>query len=438
MQALFGHGKLVNISRVPYKVPGSVGTRLVPLQHTRQLSGVFPDMGSGDLKNEESFLDRIYRKFIFTRFFQNGWGRYEDMKKILELRRSLGTREEMLGHLSRLQTKVEIERMEDFSSQGKSWKIFDGKFVTPAVHLLPDMVPMEAQTARFQMVLPADEQVKDYRRKIINGPQPVVIHYAGTGDHFFWRRRNLLAKPLLKRSNIGSIILENPFYGTRKPPQQTRSALLHVTDLFIMGCSLICETNVLLNWCEQQGFGPLGVTGISMGGIMACLGASMWDKPLAIIPCLAPTTASCVFTRGVLSEACDWDVLTKQVKSGEHIMNPLEEILHSEINTRKEHYHMSDTDPRKTAIVRMRQLMDEATGLFNYSRPVHTDATIVVCAKHDAYVPLSNSSRLEKIWPGSEIRYVNGGHISSFLTKHDFFVQAIIDSFLRVEKLQWE
>lgn len=37
---------------------------------------------------------------------------------------------------------------------------------------------------------------------------------------FFWRRRNFIAKPLLKEANIGSIILENPFYGLRKPDDQ--------------------------------------------------------------------------------------------------------------------------------------------------------------------------------------------------------------------------
>lgn len=26
------------------------------------------------------------------------------------------------------------------------------------------------------------------------------------------------------------------------------------------------ESIVLLNWCERQGFGPLGLTGLSMGG----------------------------------------------------------------------------------------------------------------------------------------------------------------------------
>lgn len=33
-----------------------------------------------------------------------------------------------------------------------------------------------------------------------------------------------------------------------------------------MGGCLILEGLVLLTWLEQNGFGPLGVTGLSMGG----------------------------------------------------------------------------------------------------------------------------------------------------------------------------
>lgn len=69
----------------------------------------------------------------------------------------------------------------------------------------------------------------------------MCIHLAGTGDHviikfitlmilgiidinfyfqYYWKRRNLVAKPLMKEGNIGAIILENPFYGVRKPALQ--------------------------------------------------------------------------------------------------------------------------------------------------------------------------------------------------------------------------
>ena len=45
-----------------------------------------------------------------------------------------------------------------------------------------------------------------------------------------------------------------------------RSSLHNVSDIFIMGGCLIMESIVILNWCEQQGFAPLGLTGLSMGG----------------------------------------------------------------------------------------------------------------------------------------------------------------------------
>ena len=41
---------------------------------------------------------------------------------------------------------------------------------------------------------------------------------------------------------------------------------MHVSDLFVMGLALILESMVLLHWMEEQGLGPVGLTGFSMGG----------------------------------------------------------------------------------------------------------------------------------------------------------------------------
>nr|XP_053639035.1 protein ABHD18-like [Cherax quadricarinatus] len=73
-------------------------------------------------------------------------------------------------------------------------------------------------------------------------------------------------KPLLDESGIASAILENPFYGCRKPKDQLRSSLHNVSDLFVMGGCLILESLAIFHWLERMGFGPLGITGISMGG----------------------------------------------------------------------------------------------------------------------------------------------------------------------------
>ena len=67
--------------------------------------------------------------------------------------------------------------------------------------------------------------------------------------------------------------------------------------MFVLGAGLVTEGLVLMNWCEKLGFGPFVLTGLSMGGHMACLASTVWPKALAVVPCLNWTTASTVFTR---------------------------------------------------------------------------------------------------------------------------------------------
>lgn len=138
--------------------------------------------------------------------------------------------------------------------------MIEGKFLSPLELFLPGLVPEVAQDAHFQMMLPLEWREENYK--------PVCLHLAGTGDHYFWRRRNLIVKPLMKESNLGAIILENPFYGLRKPKDQRASSLHNVSDILVMGGCLMLESLVLFNWCERNGLGPLGITGLSMGGHM--------------------------------------------------------------------------------------------------------------------------------------------------------------------------
>ncbi|XP_055378443.1 protein ABHD18 isoform X2 [Condylostylus longicornis] len=180
-------------------------------------------------------------------------------------------------------------------------------------------MPKELHEAHFQVILPNKWKSKH---------KPMCLHLAGTGDHYFWRRRNLIAKPLLREANIGAILLENPFYGIRKPEGQIRSNLHNVSDIFVMGGCLILESLVLLHWCEKNSFGPLGVTGLSMGGHMASLAATNWPKPLVLVPCLSWSTASSVFTQGVMSQSINWDKLETQYYSDGNYKERLSKMVH--------------------------------------------------------------------------------------------------------------
>ncbi|KAI4534213.1 hypothetical protein MG293_015073 [Ovis ammon polii] len=85
-----------------------------------------------------------------------------------------------------------------------------------------------------------------------------------------------------------------------------------MSDLFVMGGALVLESAALLHWLQREAYGPLGMTGISMGGHRASLAVSNWPKPMPLIPCLSWSTASGVFNTGMLSKSINWRELEKQ------------------------------------------------------------------------------------------------------------------------------
>ncbi|XP_045770295.1 protein ABHD18 isoform X1 [Maniola jurtina] len=249
-----------------------------------------------------SKLDAVYRSILLTKFFTKGWGKPENLRRLFEFKKIVSNRDKCFKLVER-DYPVTITKEQNLAD----CKLIEGYFLSPLEKYLPGIVPEIAQKAHFQVLLPIHWPDP--------GCKPVCLHLAGTGDHFFWRRRNLMVKPLLKEASIGGIILENPFYGVRKPTDQIRSSLQNVSDIFVMGGCLILESLVLFHWCERNGLGPLGVTGLSMGGHMASLAATNWPKPLVLVPCLSWSTASAVFLQGVMSQSINWDLLEDQYLS---------------------------------------------------------------------------------------------------------------------------
>ncbi|XP_078117180.1 protein ABHD18 isoform X5 [Sander vitreus] len=417
-----------------------------------------------------SRLDVFYRRLLLTKLFIGGWGKPEDLKRIFEFRKIIGDREKCRSLVPK-DYPVYINKTEDHAD----CKIHDGFFISPLEHLVPGILPPEAVKARFQFIVPKRWQ-KD---------RPVCIHLAGTGDHYFWRRRTLMARPMVKEAGMASLLLENPYYGYRKPKDQLRSSLKNVSDLFVMGGALILESTVLLRWLEREGYWPLGMTGISMGGYMASLAVTNWPKPIPLIPCLSWSTASSVFTTADSFKM--GPEFAKNVDSSEHLLvlsgddratvglnskaggeaeagrglfiggglkggSARVDQLLSSVNSSG----MSlDTLPRsllvnntllgkkmdfakcyrpslhRESISFMKGVMDECTHMANFSVPVDTSLIIVVQAKEDAYIPRTGVLSLQEIWPGCEVRYLNGGHISAYLFKQNVFRQAIYDTFDR-------
>ena len=298
-------------------------------------------------------------------FFRKGWGDPE----ILGL--------SLIQHALPVPQAFECIRVEEHPDHHLKEYQFDSPHTDRGL-------PTESLNARCLMVLPPDWD-KSTR---------LCIHLAATGDEGFDGRYRLIALPLLAQG-IASVILENPFYGCRRPAYQQGTYIETVSQLWLMGMTAVAEARAILTWLKTEGFSRLGVSGISMGGQISSHVAALHPDPLAVCACIAPHCASTVFLEGVLSHYTDWKALADTEKEARRLL--------------KEQLDRSD--------------------LRLFPRPPRTDCCIWVAASWDAYVSAESCRLTQQIWPASTIRWVRSGHVSSVLWRRKAFIKGIVDSF---------
>nr|DAD29898.1 TPA_asm: hypothetical protein HUJ06_031366 [Nelumbo nucifera] len=277
---------------------------------------------------------------------------------------------------------------------------WEGVFRTPCDEQLIDALPPESHNARVAFLTP--KSVPPQR-------MACVVHLAGTGDHTFERRLRL-GTPLLKE-NIATMVLESPFYGQRRPMLQRGAKLLCVSDLLLLGRVTIEEARSLLYWLEYEaGFGKTGVCGLSMGGVHAAMVGSLHPTPVATLPFLSPHSAVVAFCEGILKHATAWEALREDGAAQKAALT-LEEVRE-----------------------RMRSVLS-LTDVTRFPIPKNPQAVIFVAATDDGYIPKHSVLELQRAWPGSEVRWVTGGHVSSFILHNDEFRRAIMDG---LNRLAWK
>lgn len=78
--------------------------------------------------------------------------------------------------------------------------------------------------------------------------------------------------------------------------------------------------------------------------------------------------------------------------------------------------HQEMTDPINREVVEfMHLLMEDCTHLVNYDTPYDTNMISVLTASDDAYVLRDGVNGFKEIWPGSQVEYLDRGHVSAFL-----------------------
>ncbi|MQM16615.1 hypothetical protein Taro_049572 [Colocasia esculenta] len=341
-------------------------------------------------------LDHVYGAFVHrtrltTPFFSKGWG---------------GSKLDLLENMIKQLFPEVIGQGMPPSLIQPLWRtvwetktacLREGVFQTPCNEQLMSALPPESHTARVAFLAP----------KLLQ-PQKMacVVHLAGTGDHTFERRLRL-GGPLLKE-NIATMVLESPFYGQRRPRLQRGAKLLCVSDLLLLGRATIEEARSLLYWLETEaGFGKTGVCGLSMGGVHAAMVGSLHPTPVATLPFLSPHSAVVAFCEGILKHGTAWEALREDA-----------------------------ADTATLTLEQVRERMRSVLSLTDVTRfpvPKNPNAVIFVAATDDGYIPKHSVLELQKAWPGSEVRWVTGGHVSSFLLHNDAFRRAIIDSLNRLD-----
>lgn len=343
---------------------------------------------------------------VLSQLFTKSWGHPDVIKQMAKYRREVMSKRLVMNYVKELNPKIDIVKKVTKSGVTS----YEGFFPSPHALLFPDHMPGNVGRAHFRAYLPEK-------------PGPVCIHLAGTGDHSYFRRQYLLVEDMLK-DGVGSILVQNPFYGDRKPPNQFRSSLENVTDLFVMGAALIAECNHLFNWSETLGYGPFAISGVSMGGFMAQLAGSNSQRPISIVPILAWTTASPSYTEGAIAPAVNYPLLQKQLEDPQYT-EKIRKIPNQ--NWLERMHEMTAKNGDTLAKNMMRILMDDFTSLEFYPTPLDTSLCHVFLAEQDQYVLRNQGTpTYEQLWPNVTVEMMPGyGHVTAYLWKHDLWRKRI-------------
>ena len=332
-----------------------------------------------------SLLDSIYSR-IANRdlFFQSGWGDKDGLRYIIENHPT----NIHLRPVKDIELKITKEQRE------KNFITKEGYFESPFEFTYEFgktkkrvELPEEAKRAYVQMILPMKHNLNT----------PLVLHFAATGDEGYTRRRISMAIPLLK-NGIGSVLLENPFYGLRRPKDQKGVVLKTFTEFLRMSRAATDEGIALLRFLHKIGHTNLGVTGISMGGYVALTTAARSELNLAVAACIPSHSGSPVYIDGALSRACDWNSL--------------------ELDS-----------PNKNDARHFMRLVLDRSDIRTFPKPKRPDAIIIVGANNDGYIPNYSTKIIKEYLPEATLRWVSSGHVGSFLFRTKEFRHAVVDSF---------
>jgi hypothetical protein len=259
-----------------------------------------------------------------------------------------------------------------------------GSFASPRA----DILPPEGRQALVELVMPGSDH---------ESRGPVCLLLAATGEEGFTLRRRFAVA--LARVGIGSLLLENPFYGSRRPAGQWLAILRTVRDQFAMNVATVDEGRALLQWLHGRGHARIGVTGYSQGGMMTAFCAALTPFAVAAIPRAAGCSAVPIFTEMALGRRFAWDRLAEPCAG---------------IDAAREYFR------------RCLKPVD----VCRFPPPVDTRLAVVVASRHDRFIPVAEAAALARHWAGARMQWVDAGHLTGALLFGQAQLRAVQSAFL--------
>ncbi len=255
--------------------------------------------------------------------------------------------------------------------------VSDGSFEAPTD------VPVAARAGAIRLIEPA------------GGTDRLCLLMAAWNDHGYDTRQHLAEELLLR--GIGSLLLEIPYYGSRRVAPPDKQPIQTVADFARMGIGAVVEGVALLNLFKDQY--RMAVSGYSMGGNIGAMVGATAGFPVAMAPLAASHSPGPVFLDGVISNGIQWDQLGGPTQAD-----------------------------------RLREALTAASVL-RMPVPQWSPAAVIVAARSDGFIPMTAVRALHQHWTGSELRWRRGGHATLLWRQRAALADAVVDSFNRLTAL---
>jgi hypothetical protein len=313
------------------------------------------------------------------RLYEDGFGDRASLERLVEAVR--GTQ--------RSDALPEIDVRWGREERGRRVLARHARFESPAPEL-----PEESREVHLLVLEPLGARAEER-----DEPRDAVVLLAMTGEEGYLARRRF-AGPLLE-AGLDVVIVENAFYGARRPARQLGPSLRTVRDQFAMNYATVVEGRALAAWLAARGHRHTVLSGYSQGGIMAAFVSALLPFETACVPRGAGAAVEAIFTEGALSRAMRWDKLAAELGGRDEARRYFEQCL-------------------------------SPVRVDRHPPPLATRACVIVGAHHDAFVPPREAEALHRHWPGSELRWDDAGHVTAAVFAQRAHQRAILDALARL------